>query len=289
MSKISNKSVKNIFKKRPLSSKKYDFGNLLVIGGSEFYSGTPALAALAAFRSGADMVKIIAPKRAADIAASFSPILSAYPLEGNWIEEKHLAKLVSLTKAAEASSGEKTAVVIGGGAGRDKSVQETILKYLSSIEVPAVIDADAIYASARNLEAVSGKNFVFTPHSHEFFILTGKDLKNKSRKEKREIVKKEAKRIKATILLKGETDIISDGNKAEEEKGGSPFMTVGGTGDVVAGICGALLARGANTFEAAQAAVFISAKAGEAAAKEKGEAMVATDVIEKISEAISGN
>jgi len=82
MNKITNINktiLKEIYQKRPLNSKKYDYGLLLVIGGSEFYSGSPALSALAAFRSGVDMVRIMAPKRAADIIASFNPNMAAYP------------------------------------------------------------------------------------------------------------------------------------------------------------------------------------------------------------------
>ena len=91
MIEVTKDILKNIYKERPRDSKKYDFGLLIVIGGSDFYSGSPALSALAAFKTGVDMVRIIAPKRAADIIASFSPNLAAYPLEGKWLERKHLA------------------------------------------------------------------------------------------------------------------------------------------------------------------------------------------------------
>ena len=118
MQKVTKDILKEIYKKRPPESKKYDFGLLTVIGGSEFYSGSPALSALAAFRAGVDMVRIIAPKRAADIIASFSPNLAAYPLEGNWLDKKHSATLISMVESAKAVSNGKTAVVIGGGAGK---------------------------------------------------------------------------------------------------------------------------------------------------------------------------
>ena len=95
MIKVTKDILKNIYKERLADSKKYDFGLLIVIGGSDFYSGSPALSAMAAFKSGVDMVRIIAPKRAADIIASFSPNLAAYPLEGNWLERKHLATLLT--------------------------------------------------------------------------------------------------------------------------------------------------------------------------------------------------
>lgn len=68
---VTKDILKNIYKPRPADVKKYDFGLVLVIGGSEFYSGSPALSAFSAFKSGADMVRVIAPKRAADIVASF--------------------------------------------------------------------------------------------------------------------------------------------------------------------------------------------------------------------------
>lgn len=74
MQEVDKNILKNIYKARPRDTKKYDFGLLLVIGGSEFYSGSPALSALSAFKTGVDMVRVIAPKRAADIIASFPPI-----------------------------------------------------------------------------------------------------------------------------------------------------------------------------------------------------------------------
>jgi len=77
MSKVTRDLLQNIYPPRPSEVRKYDYGLLLVIGGSDFYSGAPALSALAAFKAGLDMVRIIAPKRAADIIASFSPLLAA--------------------------------------------------------------------------------------------------------------------------------------------------------------------------------------------------------------------
>jgi len=128
MKEVTKNILKEIYKERPKDSKKYDFGLLLVIVGSDFYSGSPALSAMAAFKSGCDMVRIIAPKRAADIIASFSPNLAAYPLEGNWLESKHLATLLEMTESAKAVSYGKTAVVIGGGMGRSEETQKAILE-----------------------------------------------------------------------------------------------------------------------------------------------------------------
>ena len=286
MLEVTKEILKKIYKERPPESKKYDFGLLIVIGGSDFYSGSPALAALAAFRAGVDMVRIIAPKRAADIIASFSPDLAAYPLEGKWLERKHLPILIEMTESAKEVSHGKTAVVIGGGIGRSEETQKVIQEYLARISLPVVVDADAIHAVSKKPGIISGKPFLITPHTYEFFILTGREVYKLPEEEKIKAVKEEAGRLKITILLKGRTDIISDGKEVALNKTGGPFLTVGGTGDTLAGICGALLARGINAFETAQAASFINGLAGEIAFKKLGEGLVATDLINSIPEVI---
>jgi len=283
---VSKTILKKVYKPRPKDAKKYDFGLLLVIGGSKFYSGSPALASLAAFSSGVDMVQVLAPKRAADIIASFSPNLAAYPLEGDWLEKKHLATLLTFSKSAELVAHGKAAVVIGGGLGRTEETQTAILEFLSQTSLPVVIDADAIYAVAKNPKVAKEKGFLFTPHGYEFFILTGKKVIGKSEKEKIEIVKTEAGRLGITILLKGKMDIISNGREIAINKTGNPYLTKGGTGDTLAGICGALMARGVDPFVAAQAAIYINGKAGEIAARKKKEGLLATDLIEAIPEVL---
>jgi NAD(P)H-hydrate epimerase len=286
MVKISKNILKNIYKPRSPEVHKYDFGLLLVIGGSEYYSGSPAFSALAAFRSGVDMVRIVAPERAADIIASFSPNLATLPLEGKQLTKKHLPTLMTMTEAAKAVAGEKTAVVIGGGLGRSKETQAAICEYLSQLTIPVVVDADAIYAVSGRPEVFRGKDFLFTPHGYEFFVLTGQKVIGKSDAEKIDIVKKEAEKLQTTILLKGKIDIISDGKEIAINKEGSPLLTVGGTGDTLAGIAGALLARGSSVFEAACAAAYINGAAGRLAGKKFGESVLATDLIEEIPRAI---
>ncbi len=286
MIEVTKNILKDIYKERQKDVKKYDFGLLVVIGGSQFYSGSPALSALAAFKSGVDMIRVIAPKRAADIIASFSPNLAAYPLDGEYLGKKHLATLITLTESAKAVSNGKTAVVIGGGMGRTPEVQEAILEFLEKISCPAVIDADAIHAVGKKPNIISGKNFLFTPHSYEFFVLTGKNVFKLPEEEKIKIVQEEAAKLKTTILLKGPTDIISDGKEVALNKTGTAWMTKGGCGDTLAGICGALLARGVDPFIAAQAAAYINGKAGEIVTQRMKEGLMATDLIEAIPEAL---
>ncbi len=286
MKKIEKKIIREAYKSRPRNAKKYDAGLLLVIGGSEFYSGSPALSSLAAFRAGVDMVNVIAPERAANIVASFSPDLAAYPLPGKYLIKKHLSTLISFSKSAEAVAGNKAATVIGGGTGRSKETQDTILEYLKESSLPCVIDADAIHAIVKEKRIVSGKPFLITPHSHEFYVLTGKEVKDFSVQKKADIVREEARKLKTTILLKGGTDIISDGKEVYFSKAGSPSMTVGGTGDILAGIAGALLARGLKPLEAGKTAVLINGLAGQIGDKALGHSLTASDLLDIIPQVI---
>jgi NAD(P)H-hydrate epimerase len=286
MIEVKKDILKTIYKPRPANARKYDYGLLLVIGGSEFYSGSPALSTLAAFKSGVDMVRIIAPKRAADIIASFSPIMAAYPLKGDWLEKEHVPILMSMTESAKEVSRGNMAIVIGGGIGRTQATQDAIVEFLSWTDVPTVIDADAIHALKDNSQIVKGKKFLITPNFFEFFILTGREIYQLPDEEKIKAVQEEATRLQTTILLKGHLDIVSNGQEVAISKTGSPYLTEGGTGDTLAGIAGAFLARGIDAFTAAQAAAFVNGLAGETAAKKLGESLSAMDLIEAIPEAI---
>jgi NAD(P)H-hydrate epimerase len=293
MFEISGSVLKDVYRSRDPQAKKYDFGFLLVIGGSKQYSGSPALVALAAFRAGVDMGLIVAPKRAADIAASFSPNLATYPLKGDFLTRGDLPTIYLLIQKIKMASRQKMAIVIGGGLGRKKETLKAIIDLISKILLnpkiasPIVIDADAIWAIAKKPEILKkDKSVLLTPHQQEFFVLTHKRVIDKKEKEKIDIVKKEAEKLKITILLKGTTDIISDGKEVALNKTGSPYMTVGGTGDVLAGIAGALMARQIDPFLAAQAAAYINGKAGEKVAQKLGPGLTATDIIEEIPKVI---
>jgi len=267
-----------IYKKRGKEVHKYDFGSLLVIGGSRVYSGSPAFNALAALRSGVDLVEVCSPERAANIIASFSPDLITHPLKGDYFSEKHLKYIFEVAK-------NKTACVIGGGLGRKKETFKAVREFLKKTNLPCVIDADAIYAIAEKKSCLK-ENFVLTPHSYEFYILSGEKVA-KNMEERKKQVKRIARNCGCIILLKGHIDIISDGKEIYLNKTGSPYMTKGGTGDTLAGICGALLARNAKPIEAAYFGAYINGKAGELAAKKYKESLLASDLIEEIPKVIN--
>jgi NAD(P)H-hydrate epimerase len=269
---VKQNILRQIYKPRAEWSHKGNFGHLLVIGGSKKYSGSPAFNALAAYRSGVDLVTVVSPKRAADIIASFSPDLITYPLDGDHFDDSHLKEVLMLAKDANA-------VVIGGGLEREKSTMIGVRKFLKKIELPCVIDADAINAIKK--KSIIKRNFVITPHSNEFFVLTG--LQPEIDIERRvALVKNVATQLGCIIALKGHIDVISDGIRTAINKTGNPYMTVGGTGDTLTGICGGLLARGVDPFDAACAACFINGMAGDLAARKYGEGLMASDLIDEI-------
>jgi len=280
---ITKEVLDKIYVKRPEDSRKYDFGYLLIVGGSEYYSGAPAMSALAAFAVGADMVRIVAPRRASDIIATFSPMLATAPLDGPRLSRDNVCVLLEAVESIKVFSEGKCAVVIGGGIGRSQDTMEAVREFVQGLNgVPAVIDADAIRPLAQNVELLKGKNLLFTPHAKEFCDLTGNKVDGHSEEELAELVLSQAASMGVGIMLKGKTDIISDGVNVATNVTGNALMTKGGTGDTMAGITGALLARGTGIFEAACAAAYINGAAGDLASSRRGESVTAMDLIDDI-------
>jgi NAD(P)H-hydrate epimerase len=263
--------------RRGARARKGDNGEVLVIGGGP-YQGAPYLAGLGALRAGADIVRIASP--------AFEPVpdLIYERLEGDRITTDHLERILSLAGRADA-------VVVGNGLGTES--HEVVLAVAEAAK-KAVFDADAL----RTPLPVS-KETVYTPHAGEFRRMTGNPPPEGLAGRGRAV--REAARALAggrkpaspvlseaghsdecpVILLKGPLDVISDGNRVRFNPTGSPAMAVGGTGDVLAGVTGALLCR-LPAFEAACIAAYVNGSAGMIAAQERGDGMTATDLVEKI-------
>lgn len=271
------KILKSIYLKRNQWSHKGNFGRLLIIGGSKRYTGASGLAGMAALRTGTDLVTIAAPQRAADIIASFSPNLITYPLKGDIITRIHLRELLELSQNMDV-------VVIGSGIGRHKQTLDFVLEFLQKTNLPTVIDADAIHAFYKNTELLKD-NYIITPHSKEFESLSG-HMPNHQINNRMKMVHDFTRVHKPVILLKGHVDVIANTHEIVVNETGNPYMTVGGTGDVLAGICGAILSMKINPFVSACAAAYINGEAGNIAAKEVGISLTATDVINNIHKVI---
>ena len=261
---------------RPSESHKGDFGRLLVIGGSETYSGAPTLVALAALRTGVDLAYIAAPEQTAYAISAMAPDLITIKLEGKHLNPADIPALKAYVETVNA-------IVLGPGLGLHSETREAVKALVDVIEnagKPLLLDADGLKAFAEFKRKLRVP-LVLTPHAGEYAILTGKKLPE-GLKEKVSEVQKTAMELGATILLKGPVDIISDEKRFKLNFTGNAGMTVGGTGDVLSGIAGAFLAQKIDPFEAAVAGAFVNGAAGDFVFEEKGYHMIATDLIEHI-------
>jgi len=232
-------------------------GTVLVIGGGP-YQGAPYLAGLGALRAGADIVRIASP--------AFEPIpdLIYERLAGERIAEEHTERLIALAEEADV-------VVIGNGLGTESHV---VVQAVAPHCRKVVFDADAL----RLPVPAAKEETIYTPHAGEFARMTGRTLPEDTAGRARSV--RDAK-LPGTVILKGKTDIISDGTRVRFNRTGHPAMTVGGTGDVLAGIAGALLCH-LPAFEAACIAAYVNGVAGSQVAAERGEGMLASDLVDRI-------
>jgi NAD(P)H-hydrate epimerase len=262
--------------RREKEAKKGDYGRVVVVGGSYKYYGASILAAAAAMNSGVDLVYVVVPEENYDVTRSYYPDLIVRKYPGKELNDEGASLAVELMTRCDC-------MVLGPGLGLSSSIKRLVKEILETVKKPVVVDADAI-------KAVAGKkireNVVLTPHRGEFRLLTGMESP-RDLEERGEVVKKNAYRIGATILLKGPTDVIaSPRGKLKYCSSGNPGMTVGGTGDVLAGLVGGFLAQGLSPFDAACCAAFVNGYAGDEVYEEKGYAFMASDLVLEVPYAL---
>lgn len=244
-------------------------GRLLIVGGGP-YIGAPAMAGLAALRTGADLVTIVTPERSFVQIGSFSPAYMVRSIPGDHLTTEHVGDIVESAKHADA-------VLIGPGLGTANDTAEAVRMLVERIEAPVVIDADGITCISARLPEKMG-NILFTPHSREAErLLNGEDPK--------EFCKGHG----CVILAKGPEDTIYSDVDPRINHTGCAGMTVGGTGDVLAGICAALASKGMPLRDSASLGAHISGLAGEKAFISKSYGMLPTDVIERIPDVLREN
>ena len=284
--------LSTIYPQRPDWVHKGNYGSVLVVCGSKLYSGAAALAGVSALRAGADLATVVAPQRAADVASYTLPDLITYPLKADHLTTRHLASIADVAHVRGVNS-----LVLGCGLGRHPSTLMVIQKLISKFAIPMVLDADALRSIAQKPQVVFGKQVILTPHAGELLILLAQSTPSgdpqislqQSFEARLVAAKQAAAKYHAVVLLKGYVDIITDGTTTITNNSGTPFMTKGGFGDTLSGIVAALLARGVGLFEAAHAAAYINGRAGELAASQKGEGVVASDIFDFIPQVLKGS
>lgn len=279
--------IKRWLPERKADGHKGDFGKLFVLAGSTGMTGAAALAAQAAMRTGTGLVRIGCP-------SSTLPIIAIKTTEATSVALPEVKRYGALALRSlgeiRKHAAEHDAMVIGPGIGRHHETRELIRRLIDKLERPAILDADGLNAFEGILELLEMRTgnapLVLTPHAGEFHRLTG--IMPPSDIQQRSFVAIDyAKRLRVTLVLKGSPTLIASENGAcYLNPTGNSGMATGGSGDVLSGMIGALLAQGMDALEAAVTAVYMHGAAGDIAADMLTErAMVAGDMIDCLPEA----
>ena len=257
---------------REPASHKGDHGAVLVVGGGP-YTGAPALAAQAALRAGADLARVACPTAVVDEIQGYSESLIVRPVAGDRIEPGHVDRLAELAGAHDT-------VVVGPGLGAGAPTREAVRDLLGAVSGPVVVDADALQVVPT---VETDATLLCTPHQGELAGMGGP--RREDWRERRDAVASFAADLGVTLLVKGRHDVVSNGDRTRVNRTGNPGMTVGGTGDVLAGVTGALAAR-LDPVDAAAVSAYVTGRAGDLAATDDGAGLLATDLLETLPGAL---
>jgi ADP-dependent NAD(P)H-hydrate dehydratase len=249
-------------------------GTVCVVGGSRLYHGAPFLCASGAMRAGVDLVYVAVPATIATPIRSLSPDLIVVPLPDGRLTRGNVNKLKSWVRRVDCFA-------IGPGLGAQKpELLANAARVLKGEGKGMVLDADALRPGV--LVAIKNTPTVVTAHLGEFEVLFSVKLPEDTDARAR-IAAEKAKESGLIVLLKGPTDVITDGERIALNTVHTPAMTVGGTGDVLTGITAGLIAKGVPPFEAAGAAAYINGSAGVEAERDLGLHITASDVVNRIA------
>ncbi|MFB6179398.1 MAG: NAD(P)H-hydrate dehydratase [Halorientalis sp.] len=259
---------------RDPQSHKGDHGEVLIVGGGP-YTGAPALAAQSAFRAGADLVRVACPDSVAKEIQSFEEGIIMRPFAGEMLRPANVDEL--LDRAVE-----HDVVVFGPGLGNAKGTLTAVEEFLAEFDGRAVVDADALQVVS---DADTDATLLCTPHQGELRKMGGETTADW--RERDDLVTEFAAEIEHTLLVKGAYDVISDGETTRVNRTGNPGMTVGGTGDVLAGAAGALLCT-QDPIDAGAVAAYANGRAGDIVVEDRGFGLTATDLLAELPTALWG-
>jgi len=278
--------VRRAYPPREPGAHKGTFGHVLVAAGSVGKTGAAILASTAALVSGAGLVTAATPAPAQPLVAHGRPELMTEPLPvtaAGALDPEASERMAALARTRDA-------LVLGPGLGQEAAARDFVRETLRKCPGPVVVDADGLNALAASDRAPRAIDVlrreaaaVVTPHPGEMARLVGVSTKEVQRR-RLETARAFAVESGAVVVLKGQRTVIArpDGAACVNPTG-NPGMATGGTGDVLSGIIGALLARGLDGWTAAVAAVYLHGAAGDDAAARRGEeSLVAGDLVDSI-------
>ncbi len=262
---VTKRLIERKIPPRPLDCHKGDFGKLLTVVGSGRYMGAALLAVQGALRSGVGYVTLAAPKEVCKTLLTSVP--ECIMLGCDATRELDLSKTAT-HQILERAKG-STAILIGCGLGTGSGAEHVTEQLLLNVNAPMVIDADGLNLLSQNIKLLDNRRceVVLTPHMAEFARLINRDI-NYVVEHSYELGWEFARRYRVTLLLKGAvTMVFSPKGVCRYVDSGSPGMAKAGSGDVLAGIIGGLLAGGLTTFDAAACGAWLHGRAGSLAAK----------------------
>jgi len=269
--------AKKLTTPRKASAKKGDSGTVLVVGGSHFYHGAPVFTSMAALRSGTDLVYTAVPRSIKTEVRSFSPALIVLPLPDDKLTVGSANRLAAMMPKKPKSAAIGMAMSIA-----KPEALIALVRNLKEMGVRLLLDASALVPDV--LPEIKDTNSVVTPHAGEYKRLFGEDA-GRSEKERILNVQKMAKKHGITVLLKGPTDVVSDGKRVGVNRTHNCAMTVGGTGDVLSGLAAGLLCK-MEPFDASLLAVYFNGLAGNLSFNRVGLHMTSTDLLEDLPHAM---
>ena len=275
-----------VLPQRPKDAHKGTFGTVVVLAGSLGYTGAAYLASTAAARSGAGLVRLL-------IGETIYPILAAKLTEVMATPVPEVAPGAvghSAHDSVVRHLADATACVIGPGLGRDRSTWRLVVDLALHVQCPMVIDADGLNALAESPRSKRklGPRRVLTPHPGEMARLTGKTIESIA-SDRAGSARRAAKEWGAVVVLKGARTVVAhpDGRWSEDPHE-VPALATGGTGDVLAGVIGALLAQGSDPYSAAVTGVYVHAAAGRRLAEKLGDSgLLAGDLLLEIPQVMN--
>jgi NAD(P)H-hydrate epimerase len=281
---LERADVAPLFPRRPRDAHKGTYGHLLVLAGSVGKTGAAALCARAAMRAGAGLVTVATSASAQPVVASLILEAMSEPLPETEVRTVALKARDAIGELASA----RDAVAIGPGLGLDDETRRLARGLVRDLRQPMAVDADALTALAGHLDdlrGAAGPRYL-TPHPGEMARLRGGSVADVQR-DRVGVARAFAIEHRAHVCLKGARSVVAlpDG-RVFINPTGNPGMASGGTGDVLTGVLGGLLARGLPADRVLAAAVYLHGLAGDVAAERVGEeALIASDVIDGLGEA----
>ncbi len=277
---IRAEEARRMLRPRPDRGHKGTFGRVIAVAGSLGMAGAASLVLRGALRAGAGLVTWAGPRALLDTVQRAVPEATAIPLPGDpdKLCTEGIGRVLGELRAGDV-------IALGPGIGRGEDVKEAVCHLLAQLDVPAVVDADALNAlatlAAEERKALtSDRPRVFTPHPKEAARLLGCESVD-VQADRLGSVQRLAEQWGATVLLKGSPTLIHDeAGRLGINSSGDVSLATGGTGDVLTGVVAALMAGGHGPWDAAALAAFLHGRAGELAGAAKSRyATVASDVV----------